>query len=81
MPEEEMPGRPASGPFAGSARDALRTFVAFVVAFAFTKLGGAIPGVELAGVQEAVVVILMSAIMAFAGKAFRNSDMAIGKIM
>jgi hypothetical protein len=78
---EGLPGRPASSPIKGSMRDMVRTFVAFFVAFLFVKLGGALPGVELAGVQEAVIVILTSALMAFIGKAFRNSGMAIGKIL
>ncbi len=71
MPSEE---RVASSPIKGSMRDAIRTFVAFVVAFGFTWLGGKIPGVELAGMQEGIIVILTSAILAFVGKAFRSSD-------
>ena len=80
-PKEELPGRAASSPIKGSLRDMVRTFVAFVVAFVFVKLGGAMPGVELAGMQEAVIVIATSALMAFLGKAFRNNDMMIGKIL
>jgi hypothetical protein len=59
----------------------VRTFVGFGVAFAFVKIGGAVPGIDLAGAQEAVIVIIVSAIMAFCGKAFRSSGMAIGKVM
>ena len=73
--------RVASSPVKGGMRDMVRTFVAFFVAFGFTWLGGQLPGVELAGMQEAVIVIVVSGIMAFAGKAFRSSDMAIGKFM
>jgi hypothetical protein len=80
-----MPGkgneRKASSPIAGSLRDALRTFVAFGVAFVFVKIGGDIPGVDMAGAQEALVVIITSAILAFAGKAFRNNDVTIGKVL
>jgi hypothetical protein len=39
------------------------------------------PGIDLAGMQEAVIVMIVSAIMAFAGKAFRSADMGVGKIM
>ena len=69
---EEVP-RSASSPIKGSMREVVRTFVAFVVAFAFTWLGGKLPAVELAGVQEGI--------LAFAGKAFRNSGLAVGKIL
>lgn len=81
MAEETVTTRPASTPTKGGLRDIVRTFVAFVVAFAFTKLGGAIPGVDLAGMQEAVIVIVTSAILAFVGKAMRNSGMSLGKII
>lgn len=84
MPEVEVEGviaRPASSPTTGALRDVVRTFVAFVVAFAFVKLGGAIPGVDLAGVQEGVIVIITSAILAFVGKAMRNNDKAIGRVI
>ena len=77
---EEAP-RPASSPIKGSMRDVVRTFVAFVVAFGFTWLGGKLPGVELAGIQEGIIVIITSGILAFAGKAFRNSGLAVGKIL
>lgn len=73
--------RSASSPVKGSLRDAVRTFVAFIVAFAFTWLGGKIPGVELAGLQEGIVVIVTSAILAFMGKAFRNNGVAVGKVL
>ena len=78
MPENE---RPASTPTKGALRDAVRTFVAFGVAFIFVKIGGAIPGIDLAGSQEAVIVIITSAIMAFAGKAFRNKGLSVGKVI
>jgi len=73
--------RVASSPVKGGLRDIVRTFVGFFVAFIFVKIGGAIPGVDLAGAQEAVIVILVSAIMAFAGKAFRGAGMSVGKVM
>ena len=73
--------RVASSPAKGGMRDMVRTFVAFFVAFGFTWIGGKVPGIELAGMQEAVIVILVSAIMAFAGKAFRSNGMAIGRVM
>lgn len=73
--------RAASAPATGAFRDAIRTFVAFIVAFAFTKLLGETTAVDLAGAQEAVVVIITSAVLAFAGKAMRNSGMAIGKVV
>jgi hypothetical protein len=81
MPEEELPGRPASSPTAGGLRDIVRTFVAFGVAFTFVKIGGAVPGVDMAGMQEAVIVIIVSAVMAFAGKAFRGAGIGVGKVM
>ena len=62
-------------------RDAVRTFVAFVVAFGIAWLGGKIPGVDLAGMQEALIVIGTSAILAFAGKAFRNNGKAVGSVL
>jgi hypothetical protein len=37
--------------------------------------------VDLAGAQEAVVVIITSAVLAFAGKAFRNKGSAVGKVI
>jgi hypothetical protein len=55
--------------------------VAFGVAFVFVKIGGDVPGVDMAGAQEALVVIITSAILAFAGKAFRNHDVTIGKVL
>ena len=73
--------RKASSPAAGGVRDVVRTVVAFAVAFLFMKLGGAIPGVDLAGMQEAIVVILVSGIMAFMGKSFRSAGKSVGKIM
>jgi hypothetical protein len=73
--------RVASSPAAGGIRDIVRTFVGFFVAFAFVKLGGAVPGIDLAGAQEAVIVILVSAVMAFAGKSFRSAGMRVGKVM
>ncbi len=73
--------RTASSPTAGGLRDLVRTFVGFGVAFIFVKIGGAVPGVDLAGMQEAVIVIIVSAIMAFAGKAFRGAGMSVGKVM
>ena len=79
MPEETA--RTASSPLMGSLRDSVRTFVAFIVAFGFVKLGGAIPGVDLAGVEEAVVVIGTSAILAFIGKAMRNAGATLGKVV
>jgi hypothetical protein len=79
--EEAAPARTASTPVMGGMRDMIRTFVAFFVAFLFVKLGGMVPGVDLAGMQEAVIVIATSGLMAFLGKAMRNNDMAIGKIM
>jgi len=82
MPEEK---RPASPPITGSLRDALRTFVAFFVAFGFAKLtnvlGDSAQSVDLTGAQEAVVVIIVSAILAFAGKAFRNKGVSVGKVI
>jgi len=36
---------------------------------------------ELAGEQEAVVVIITSAVLAFMGKAFRNSGSVVGKVI
>lgn len=73
--------RVASSPVKGGMRDLVRTFVGFVVAFIFVKIGGAVPGVDLAGAQEAVIVMIVSGIMAFAGKSFRSAGMKIGKVM
>ena len=74
-------GRTASSPTTGAFRDAIRTFVAFAVAFVFTKLLGETTAVDLAGAQEAVVVIITSAVLAFVGKAMRNKEVALGKIV
>jgi hypothetical protein len=73
--------RTASAPATGAFRDAIRTFVAFVVAFIATKFLGEATALDLAGAQEAAVVIVTSAILAFVGKVMRNSGMAIGKIV
>lgn len=77
--------RTASTPAAGGLRDALRTFVAFGVAalFAFigSKLGDSAEGVDLVSMQEGLTVIIVSAVLAFLGKAFRNSNKAVGKIL
>jgi hypothetical protein len=78
MPDEV---RPASTPTTGMLRDAIRTFVAFLVAFLFTWLGGKIPGIDLVGMQEGVIVIITSAILAFMGKAFRNNDVTVGRVI
>ncbi len=82
MPENT---RPASSPIKGSLRDAIRTFVAFIVAFLFTKLLGETTAVDLAGAQEAIVVIITSALFAFIGKVMRNKGgegwTSIGKII
>jgi hypothetical protein len=78
MPNET---REASSPITGGMRDAVRTFVAFVVAFLFAKLIGETTAIDLAGAQEAVVVIITSAILAFAGKAFRNNGVTVGKVI
>ena len=77
MPRED---RVASSPVKGGMRDAVRTFVAFIVAFVFTKFVGETTAIDLAGAQEAVVVIITSAILAFMGKAFRDNNSLIGKI-
>jgi hypothetical protein len=73
--------RKASSPTTGAFRDSIRTFVAFVVAFVFTKLVGETTAIDLAGAQEAVVVIVTSALLAFIGKAFRNKGKALGKVL
>jgi hypothetical protein len=78
MPEET---RTASTPIVGGLRDAARTFVAFVVAFAFVKLGALVPGVDLASTEEAVVVIITSGLLAMIGKLMRNKGMSFGKIV
>jgi hypothetical protein len=78
MPGEE---RTASSPLAGGLRDAVRTFVAFVVAFLFVKLGALVPGVDLASAQEAIVVIVTSGILAMIGKVMRDKGMPFGKIV
>jgi hypothetical protein len=59
----------------------VRTFVAFVVAFVFVKLGAFAPGVDLASTQEVIVVILTSGILAAAGKLLRNKGITLGKIV
>lgn len=91
MPDVENPdietveippaGRTASSPLMGGIRDAVRTFVAFVVAFAFVKLGALVPGVDLASAQEAIVVIITSGLLAMIGKLMRNKGMSFGKIV
>jgi len=73
--------RPASAPTTGALRDAVRTFVAFIVAFLFAKITAAGLEVDLTGVQEGVVVIITSAILAFVGKAMRNKGMTLGKVV
>lgn len=78
MPEE---ARPASSPATGAFRDSIRTFVAFLVAFAFTKMFGEVAAVDLAGAQEAVITIVMSAVFAGLGKLMRNKGNALGKVI
>jgi hypothetical protein len=77
--------RAASSPIKGGMRDAVRTFVAFAVAsllaLAAKKLGIIEGSVDLVGIGEGITVIIMSAIMAFAGKAFRNKGKAIGQVL
>jgi hypothetical protein len=73
--------RVASSPTTGAFRDAIRTFVAFVVAFALTKLVGEETAMNLQGATEGLVVIVTSAIFAFIGKSMRNSGVALGKVM
>ena len=73
--------RAASSPVMGGARDMVRTFVAFVVAFIFVKLGALVPGVDLASTEEAVVVIITSGVLAFVGKAMRNKGISFGKVV
>lgn len=74
-------GRTASSPLIGGVRDAVRTFVAFVVAFGFVKLGALVPGVDLASAQEAIVVIVTSGILAMVGKVMRNKGLSFGRIV
>jgi hypothetical protein len=74
-------GRTASSPTTGAFRDAIRTFVAFVVAFALTKLVGEQTALNLQGVTEGMVVIITSAIFAFIGKSMRNSGLGLGKVI
>jgi hypothetical protein len=78
MPEEP---RVASSPTTGAARDSFRTFVAFLVAFLFTKIFGEVAAVDLAGAQEAVITIIMSAVFAGLGKLMRNKGVALGKVI
>lgn len=77
--------RAASSPIKGGMRDAIRTFIAFAVAallaLAAKKLGIVEGDIDLVGVGEGLTVIIFSAIMAFAGKAFRNKGQAIGKVL
>jgi len=80
MAEETTP-RPASPPLSGALRDAVRTFVAFVVAFGFAKLTQTGLDIDLTGAQEGLVVILTSAILAFVGKAMRNHGISFGSIV
>jgi hypothetical protein len=77
MPTE----RTASTPLAGGLRDMVRTFVAFVVAFGFVKLGTLVPGIDLASAEEAIVVIITSGILAAVGKVMRNAGMSFGKVV
>jgi hypothetical protein len=82
MPNET---RAASSPIKGGLRDALRTLVAFAVAallaLAAKKLGIIEGSVDLVGIGEGITVVVMSAIMAFAGKAFRNNGVTVGKVI
>ena len=77
--------RTASSPAAGGARDAVRTFIAFgvaaLLALAAKKLGIVEGSVDLVGIGEGITVIIMSAVLAFAGKAFRNKGQVIGKVL
>lgn len=73
--------REASTPVMGGMRDMVRTFVAFVVAFLFVKLGALVPGVDLASAEEAVVVIVTSGVLAFIGKVMRNKGLTLGKVV
>ena len=78
-----MPGkeRVASSPLKGGMRDAIRTMIAFIVAFGFAKLLGATTAGEMAGPQEALVVIITSAVLAFIGKSMRNHGKSPGMVL
>lgn len=70
--------RPASPPVKGLLRDVVRTSVAFVVAFGFTKLTTLGLNVDLSGLQESLVVIITSAILAYIGKVARDHGFSLG---
>jgi len=72
MAEEK---RKASSPTKGALRDAVRTFVAFVIAFLVVKIFGAEAAAGMSGATEGIIVIVTSAIFAFVGKAMRNQGM------
>jgi hypothetical protein len=84
MPKEKK-DRKASSPAVGGMRDAVRTIVAFGVAaglaFAASKMGLVEGQIDLAGIGEGITVVIVSAIMAFMGKAFRNNGQAVGKVL
>ena len=55
--------------------------VAALFAFIASKMGDSAEGVDLVSMQEGLTVIIVSALLAFMGKAFRNKDKAVGKIL
>jgi uncharacterized membrane protein YccC len=73
--------RVASTPSQGALRDAVRTFVAFIIAFLLAKLVDAETAVNLAGATEGLVVIVTSAIFAFVGKMLRDKGNVVGKVV
>ena len=81
MATKVEPARTASAPTTGALRDAVRTFVGFVVAFLAVKLFGEAGSEHVIGATEGLVVIITSAIFAFVGKAMRNKGLSFGKIV
>lgn len=75
-------GRTASPPSVGALRDALRTILGFVVVWVLTKVIGAQAAADLSPQIEAVIVIAVSAGLAWFGKRSRNSATpVVGKVV
>lgn len=73
--------RPASTPNVGAVRDAVRTTLAFGIAWALTKIVGAEMATQMSGAVEGVVVVAVSALFAWLGKVFRNKDSVAGQVI
>ena len=73
--------RVASPPSAGALRDAVRTSLAIGLTLLVARFFGEETAGKLSGAIEAGAVVIISAVLAFAGKVFRNNDQAAGTVV